>query len=125
MPAVTATAATTNRPAEPTAARGRRHGGRRRARRHPRRFLRRAGVLLLVTWIPAALGGLGVAPLGAWAVASGYLGVNWLLPGVLVGAAAREYAACRGFRYSRAAGLAAATLSAVCLLLVAGTLIGT
>ena len=83
--------------------------------RGPMRFLGRAGLILVVVWLPAAVGCLGVRPLSSWAVAYGYLDVGWLLPALLVRAAWREWARERGVAWAELAGwLAGAVQGSSC-----------
>jgi heme A synthase len=105
-------------------ARRRKEQARRPRQRNPERFLRRAGFLLLLTWLPAAIGALGVRPFTSWAVAAGYLGVSWVLPALLVRAAVRNWAHNRGFPHHKAAGLVGGALAGLILLLAAAALTG-
>ena len=76
-------------------------------------------------WVPAGISALGVPQLASWTVATGYLGISWLLPGVLVSAAVRDWAHDLGVPHYRAAGLVAGGIAAVSLLLAAASAIGT
>jgi hypothetical protein len=80
--------------------------------------------VLALVWLPAALCALGV-PLTSWTVAAGYLGISWLLPGVLVRAAVRDCTHDLGVAHYRAAGLAAGAIAALGFLLAAAAAIGT
>jgi hypothetical protein len=105
-------------------ARPRHEPGRRARQRNPARFLRRAGFLLLLTWLPAAAGAVGAQPLATWAVAAGYLGVSWALPALLVRAAVRDWADNRGVPCHGAIGVIAGALFGVILLVIAAAAIG-
>jgi hypothetical protein len=81
--------------------------------------------LLAATWIPGALGtALHVPRLAAWGVASGYLGLSWALPGLIVGLAVDRSAKAHGVRAHRVIGGLAAFASIALLLVGAAGLIG-
>jgi hypothetical protein len=81
--------------------------------------------LLAATWIPGLLGpALHLAPLTAWGVAAGYLGLSWALPGLIVGFAVARSAKAHGVRAHRMLGGLAAVASIAVLLIGAAGLIG-
>jgi hypothetical protein len=51
-------------------------------------------------------------------------GLSWLLPGILVRAAVRDWTRGRGIPYASAAGITAGTACGLALLLASATLIG-
>ena len=81
--------------------------------------------LLAATWIPGVLGvTLHLSSLRAWGVTSGYLGLSWALPGVLVGLTVDRSAEAWGLRAHRVVGVVAAVASIALLLVGAARLIG-
>ncbi len=82
-------------------------------------------VLLAATWLPGVLGAaLQLSSLRAWGVASGYLGLSWALPGLVVGLTVDRSAKARRVRAHRAVGILAAAASIALLLVGAAKLIG-
>jgi hypothetical protein len=83
-------------------------------------------VCVLVT-LPALLLGsaLDVFPLLWWGVASLYLGISWLAPGVFAGAAASEWGKKLGVKRPKALGLAVGPIVALGLLVLAATILYT
>lgn len=82
-------------------------------------------VLLAATWLPGLLGAaVHVPSLAAWGVASGYLGLSWALPGLIVGLTVGRFARAHRVRAHRAIGGLAAGASIALLLLGAAGMIG-
>ena len=81
-----------------------------------------AGALCLLTWIPGAT---GLGPLGAWGVVSGYDGLSWAVPGLLVGLAAAGAWRDRDLPLHRPVGVAAGLAAAGVFLLAAAEFVGT
>jgi len=101
----------------------------RRAARRGRRLRRRQQnlvlALLAATWIPGVLGEiLHLSFLRAWGSTSGYLGLSWALPGLIVGLTVDRSARARGLRAHRFVGVVAAAASIALLLVAAAKLIG-
>ena len=81
--------------------------------------------LLAATWIPGVLGAtFHFSPLRTWGSASGYLGLSWALPGLVVGLAVDRSARARGLGAHRVVGVVAAAASIALLLVAAAKLIG-
>jgi hypothetical protein len=95
---------------------------RERARAGRRHLLVAAGALCLLTWIPGAT---GLGPLGSWGVLSGYTGLSWAVPGVLVGLAAASASRDRNLPLYRPVGVAAGLVAAALFLLAAAEFVGT
>ena len=102
----------------------------RRAIRHSHQLRRRQQnlvfALLAATWIPGVLGAtFDVSSLRTWGSASGYLGLSWALPSLVVGLMVDRSARARGFRAHRVVGVVAAAASIALLLVAAAKLMGT
>jgi hypothetical protein len=90
------------------------------------RLRRFASLVVAATWLPGVVGRiLHLAPLHLWGVASGYTGVSWAVPALLLGIATRRWARDRGARWPHVAALAAGVATGVMLLVGAAALIGT
>jgi hypothetical protein len=111
-----------------------RHQERRRIQ-HPRqrkaarpsyiRLLKTTGIILAATWLPGVVGdSIGPASLGWWGRESGYLGLSWLLPALLIGIAADRAVRRAGLAWHTSAGWLAGIASASVLLLGAAQIIG-
>ena len=112
-------ARTEAREASPRRRRGVRHRG-----SHVR-LLRTALAVVLVTWLPGAIGGaLHVSPLKSWGVASGYAGLSWAFPAFLIGLAVARTARDRGLPWQGAQGAAAGVVSAIVLVTGAASIVG-
>ena len=101
----------------------------RRAAQRGHRLRRRQQTLVLAllaaTWIPGVLGvTLHLSSLRALGVTSGYLGLSWALPGLLVGLTVDRSAEAWGLRAHRVVGVVAAVASIALLLVGAARLIG-
>ncbi len=95
------------------------------ARKSSQRLLRSALVLVVLTWVPGALGGaVHLSLLRSWGVASGYAGISWALPAFLVGLAASRAARDRGLAWKRAPGVAVGVAAAIVLALGAASVVG-
>ena len=82
--------------------------------------------LLAATWIPGVLGAtFHLSALRTWGSTSGYLGLSWALPGLVVGLTVDRSARARGLWAHRVVGVVAAAASMVLLLVGAASLIGT
>ena len=100
----------------------RRRGGLDRIREHDP-YLIGAVVCLAATW-PAVIGVfLGVFPLVWWSVATAYLGISWLAPGVLAGAWAARRAKARSARRPNLRGVVVGFGSSLGLLVLLSTLL--
>jgi hypothetical protein len=90
------------------------------------RLLRFASLVVAATWLPGVVGRiLHLAPLKLWGVASGYAGVSWAVPALLLGIATRRWARDRRARWTNVAALAAGVAAGVMLLVGAAALVGT
>src|SRR5579863_5371483 len=72
------------------ASRPARHRARRRARTRAGsiRLLILALTIVALTWLPGSVGSsIGLPALGAWGVLSGYIGLSWEVPALLLGLA--------------------------------------
>jgi hypothetical protein len=72
-------------------------------------------VIVGATWLPGLIGNVfSLSPAVWWGVASGYLGLSWLVPGLLVGHTVKRMSSRRSPRLARlyafAAGLPATLL---------------
>jgi hypothetical protein len=94
------------------------------ALRRSRRFLVRAVVVLMLTWLPALIGSLGVTPLWRWAVLSGYLGISWLFPALFVRASVHSWLRARQAVMAMPVGLLAGAAAAAVFLYTAAAIIG-
>jgi hypothetical protein len=107
--------------ARPAARRGRSP----RSQRSAARLLRSSLLVVAITWLPAGVGSaLGFSLLRSWAVASGYAGLSWALPGFLLGFAATRAARDRRLPLYRVQGVIAGVGSAMLLLVGAARIIG-
>jgi hypothetical protein len=89
------------------------------------RLLYTAAFLLAATWLPGILGGVpGLAGLGWWGQTSGYLGLSWAAPAILIGLAAGRAVRRVGLPGYTAAGGLVGLASAFALLLGAAQIIG-
>jgi hypothetical protein len=89
------------------------------------RLLYTAAFLLAVTWFPGILGGVpGLEALGWWGQTSGYLGLSWAVPAILIGMAAERAVRRTGLPGYTAAGVLVGLASAFALLLGAAAIIG-
>jgi hypothetical protein len=81
--------------------------------------------VLAVTWGPGLPGAaLDLSPLRAWGIVSGYTGLSWALPGVLIGMIIDRLARAERVPLHRLLGLVTGAAAAGLLLLGAATLIG-
>ena len=109
------------------AAAARTPGSRRRVRKRTSRsrLLRSALAIVVLTWVPAALGvALHLSLFRAWGVASGYAGLSWALPASLVGLAAAREARDGGLPGQRALGVVAGVAAAIVLVIGAASVAG-
>jgi hypothetical protein len=84
-----------------------------------------AGFLLAATWLPGILGSVpGLADLGWWGQTSGYLGLSWAAPAILVGIAAGRGLRRTGLPGYTTVGGFVGLASALVLLLGASQTIG-
>ena len=89
------------------------------------RLLRSALAIVVLTWVPAALGvALHLSLFRAWGVASGYAGLSWALPASLVGLAAAREARDGGLPGQRALGVVAGVAAAIVLVIGAASVAG-
>ena len=96
---------------------------RRMALRERDPYLLGAIACLLATW-PALLGvSLGVYAALWWSVATAYVGISWLAPGVLLGAWAARRARTRSARRPNLRGVLVGVVSCIGLLAVLSTLL--
>lgn len=97
-----------------------------RRRSSTTRLLRSASLVVTATWLPGMVGRiLHLAPLKLWGAASGYTGVSWAVPALLLGIATRRWAQHRGARWPHVAALTAGVATGVTLLVGAAALVGT
>jgi hypothetical protein len=97
-----------------------------RRRRSTTRLLRFASLVVAATWLPGVVGRiLHLTSLHLWGVASGYTGVSWAVPALLLGIATRRWAQDRGVRWPDLAAVAAGVATGVMLLVGAAALTGT
>jgi hypothetical protein len=93
---------------------------------NPRRrrwLLLAAAACLVGSWVPLAVGAaFDVYGLLVWGVVSLYLGVGWVLPGVLVGVAAGDRARARHKRHPTWVGVAMGAASTIAFLILAALL---
>jgi peptidoglycan/LPS O-acetylase OafA/YrhL len=89
------------------------------------RLLRSALAIVVLTWVPAALGGaLHLSLARSWGVASGYAGLSWALPAFLIGLAATRAARDRRLPGQRALGVVAGVAAAIVLVIGAASVVG-
>ena len=89
------------------------------------RLLKTAAIILAVTWLPGIVGdSIGPGSLGWWGRESGYLGLSWLLPALLIGIAADRSLRRAGSAWHTPAGWLAGVTAAIVLLLGAAQIIG-
>ena len=82
-------------------------------------------VIVGATWLPGLIGNVvSVAPAAWWGVMSGYLGLSWLIPGLLVGQTVKRMNSRRSPRRARTYGVAAASLAVPVFLLGAAAING-
>jgi hypothetical protein len=90
------------------------------------RLLRSASLVVAATWLPGALGRiLQIAPFKLWGVASGYTGVSWALPALMIGIATRRWVRDRDARWPAASAPIAGLAASVMLLIGAAAVVGT
>jgi hypothetical protein len=82
-------------------------------------------VIVAATWLPGLIGNaFSLSPAAWWGVASGYLGLSWLVPGLLVGQTVKRMSSTRSPRRARIYGIAAALLAVPLFLLGAAAVNG-
>jgi hypothetical protein len=98
---------------------------RERARMGRARLLGLAMAIVVLTWLPGSVGGaIGLPLLGAWGVVSGYAGLSWALPALLVGLVAADAWRDRGLRLHRLVGVVVGVTAALVFLVFAAQLVG-
>jgi hypothetical protein len=81
--------------------------------------------IVALTWVPGSLGGaIGLPLLSSWGVVSGYAGLSWELPAVLVGLVAAAAWRDRGLRLHRLVGVVVGVTAALVLLVFAAQFVG-
>ncbi len=115
---------------------GRARGGllsdaRREARRQAQaragrvRLLVLALAIVVLTWLPGSVGSsIGLPFLGAWGVFSGYTGLSWVLPALLLGLSASGAWRDHGLPLHRPVGVAVGVSAAFGFLILAAQLVG-
>jgi hypothetical protein len=98
---------------------------RERARMGRVRLLGLALAIVVLTWLPGSVGGaIGFPLLGDWGVVSGYTGLSWVLPALLVGLVAAGAWRDRGLRLHRFVGVVVGVTAALVFLVFAAQLVG-
>lgn len=96
-----------------------------RARAGRVRLLVLALAIVILTWLPGSVGSsIGLPFLGAWGVFSGYTGLSWVLPALLLGLAAASAWRDRGLPLHRSVGVAVGVSAAFVCLIFAAQLVG-
>jgi len=81
--------------------------------------------IVVLTWLPGSVGrAIGLPLLSSWGVVSGYAGLSWELPALLVGLVAAGAWRDRGLRLHRLVGVVVGVTAAVVLLVFAAQLVG-
>jgi hypothetical protein len=89
------------------------------------RLLGLAMAIVVLTWLLGSVGGaIGLPLLGAWGVVSGYTGLSWELPALLVGLVAAGAWRDRGLRLHRLVGVVVGVTAALVFLVFAAQLVG-
>ena len=88
------------------------------------KYLLVAGVCIVAVWVPLAIGvAFDFFPLLWWGTVGMYLGVGWIVPGGLVGAAFKQSAKSRGEEHPNVAGVVAGVGFTLLFLVVGGALL--
>jgi hypothetical protein len=96
-----------------------------RARRMRQRQQKLVLTLIAATWLPGVLGtAFHLSFLRSLGVVSGYAGLSWALPGLVVGFMVDKSTRAQGIRAHRPLGVATAVVAAGLLLFGAATTIG-
>ena len=96
-----------------------------RARAGKARLFVLAAAIVVLTWLPGSLGNsIGLPFLHGWGVFSGYVGLSWVIPALLVGLAAMGAWRDRGLPLHRIIGVVVGVSAALAFLLVAAQIVG-
>jgi hypothetical protein len=81
--------------------------------------------IVVLTWLPGSVGrAIGLPLLSSWGVVSGYSGLSWELPALLLGLVAAGAWRDRGLGLPRVVGVVVGVTAALVLLVFAAQLVG-